>query len=822
MNKFVRNIMATALATSMILPLTGCNKSKKNEKRVKQEVVKEDDPYFTVKKAPLDFPVQSDKEVEYKEIYSPTIAGNMIVANYMVNYKMPDNVLEELNKIDFDADSDDPCKKYNEISEQYYESGTLYFDFDGNLIKKEASGDGESVAAIYSQPDGSYLQAITEYTPGDCKTKTKLRHCDVSGNMIKEIPLEGIEDMWNAHLFVLENGNLLIGSGSTVYLVNESGAKLNSKEVKDFHGTMVFSDGKYYVYCEEFNEQTFESKCTYQEIDPNSLDLKGDPKEDNMALWGLIQGSDGCYTMTSSGIKSIDILNGEGEYILDWNWVDYNNDNITQENMLIKSSDEIVLFESCWETQTDMMKMSEQHYAVVTLTRAEKNPHAGKTIIELGTMGYIGGTLKDYIIAYNTETSNKSRIIARSYADELNYEVDPENPQKSYAEMIDRVFLDLMAGDGPDLLMDFSEYNQFNNEEVLVDINKFIDGDNGLKRDDYFDNVFRAFETKGKMYQIPICVDITGFVSSSDIVGQRSGWTYDEFENVIQGLPKNTSVFVDGMSSSNLLQSMISVASDSFIDYEKKTVNFDTAEFRKLLEISKRYATNDPVQMNGEGGGMIMESGNGYYAVGSPYGGDDELSELEKIANGMLALSETYIYSLDTIAEVKAELKGKQVFVGMPSPNGSGMSARPMLTLAISAQSKHAEEAWDFIRFMFNEDQQVAYSENYSSIPINRAALDRRNASQIEMVKEYNKMMGEKDPTSSVDYSKMGLMTDINEEDAQELVKLVENVSSISSTDLGIMVIIDEEVPGYFKGERTAEDVSKNIQNRATTKVHER
>ena len=349
MNKFVRNIMATALATSMILPLTGCNKSKKNEKRVKQEVVKEDDPYFTVKKAPLDFPVQSDKEVEYKEIHSPTIAGNTIVANYMVNYKMPDSVLEELNKLDFDADSDDPCKKYNEISEQYYESGTLYFDFDGNLIKKEASGDGESVAAIYSQPDGSYLQAITEYTPGDCKTKTKLRHCDASGNMIKEIPLEGIEDMWNAHLFVLENGNLLIGSGSTVYLVNESGAKLNSKEIKDFHGTMVFSDGKYYVYCEEFNEQTFESKSTYQEIDPNSLELKGDPKEDNMALWGLIQGSDGCYTMTSSGIKSIDILNGEGEYILDWNWVDYNNDNITQENMLIKSSDEIVLFESCWE-----------------------------------------------------------------------------------------------------------------------------------------------------------------------------------------------------------------------------------------------------------------------------------------------------------------------------------------------------------------------------------------------------------------------------------------------------------------------------------------
>ena len=158
----------------------------------------------------------------------------------------------------------------------------------------------------------------------------------------------------------------------------------------------------------------------------------------------------------------------------------------------------------------------------------------------------------------------------------------------------------------------------------------------------------------------------------------------------------------------------------------------------------------------------------------------------------------------------------------MPSPNGSGMSARPMMTLAISAQSKHIDEAWDFIRFMFNEDQQVQYSKNFVSIPVNRAALDRRNTDQIEQVREYNKLMGQKDPETSVDYSKMGMMTDINEDDAKELVKLVENVSTISSTDLGIMLIINEEVPAYFKGQRSAEDVCKNIQNRATTKVHER
>ncbi|MCR5275287.1 MAG: extracellular solute-binding protein [Clostridiales bacterium] len=818
MNKFSRNVMAVVLSTSMILPLAGCN-SKKSDKRVKNEVVKEDDPYFSVKKATLDFTPEGDKEIEYKSISNPLIAGDMVIASYQVNYKIPDSVLKELDQIGFD--SDDNCQKYSQITEGYYESGTLYFDFDGKLIKKDTSTTGEDISAIYPQPDGSFIKAITQYTEGECKTTTMLRHCDAAGNTIKDIPLEGVEDMWNAKLFVLDNGNILLGSGTSVYLLNGEGKQINQVTINNYYGQMYSFDGKYYVYMEEFNEQTMVSKCTFQEIDPATLELKGKPEETKISAWELVQGKDGCYSMSSNEIKSVNPLTGESEKVLDWNWVDYNPEHTSSENCLIKSADEMVLFESYWDEVTDLTQSADQHFSIIQLSREAKNPHAGKTIIELGMMSYVDSALKDYIIEYNTEPAHKSRILTRSYADELNYDVDPENPEKTYAELIDKVYLDLLSGDGPDILMDFSEYNQFNNEQVLVDLNKYIDGQNGLNREEYFDNVFRAFETKGKMYQIPICVDITGFVSSSDIVGNRSGWTYEEFENVISSLPKNTSVFPDGMSSSTLLQSMISVASDSFIDYETKTVNFDTAEFKKLLEISKKYATNDPVQENNYGG-MVAESGAGAYTMEGPYSGEPEVDPLVRIANGMLALNEAYIFSLDDIANVKEALKGKEVFLGMPSPNGSGMSARPMMTLAISAQSKHVDEAWDFIRFMFNEDQQVQYSKNFVSIPVNRAALDRRNAEQIEQVKEYNKLMGQKDPETSVDYSKMGMMTDINEDDAKELVKLVENVSTISSTDLGIMLIINEEVPAYFKGQRSAEDVCKNIQNRATTKVHER
>ena len=37
-----------------------------------------------------------------------------------------------------------------------------------------------------------------------------------------------------------------------------------------------------------------------------------------------------------------------------------------------------------------------------------------------------------------------------------------------------------------------------------------------------------------------------------------------------------------------------------------------------------------------------------------------------------------------------------------------------------------------------------------------------------------------------------------------------------------VMMIVNEEAPGYFEGQRSIEDVCKYIQNRATTVVNER
>ena len=63
---------------------------------------------------------------------------------------------------------------------------------------------------------------------------------------------------------------------------------------------------------------------------------------------------------------------------------------------------------------------------------------------------------------------------------------------------------------------------------------------------------------------------------------------------------------------------------------------------------------------------------------------------------------------------------------------------------------------------------------------------------------------------------------DLTEETAAGFVKVVEGVRTINSIDQGIMMIVNEEAPAFFEGQRSVEDVCKNIQNRATTLLHER
>ena len=65
------------------------------------------------------------------------------------------------------------------------------------------------------------------------------------------------------------------------------------------------------------------------------------------------------------------------------------------------------------------------------------------------------------------------------------------------------------------------------------------------------------------------------------------------------------------------------------------------------------------------------------------------------------------------------------------------------------------------------------------------------------------------------------LMAAYNQDLIDEFISLVERVSTKVRRNPTIMEIVREEVPAYFDGSKSAEDVSKIIQSRASTVMAE-
>ena len=66
------------------------------------------------------------------------------------------------------------------------------------------------------------------------------------------------------------------------------------------------------------------------------------------------------------------------------------------------------------------------------------------------------------------------------------------------------------------MLVNYSEFSQFDTESILVDLNPYLDGADGIDRRMYFDNVFRAFEVDGKLLQMPLSIYLDAVHRKSD------------------------------------------------------------------------------------------------------------------------------------------------------------------------------------------------------------------------------------------------------------------------------------------------------------------
>ncbi len=813
MKKTVQNALLMSLVLSFSLPVSACGKKKDDSnsgtcasseetcdsssadsKASSGRTVKETDPYYSLEETDIKLPVADGQKLVSRMIDHIQMFPGSILVEYHNEYDVDPELMNKW--IDYQMGkanlSDDELQKLTDIIEASSETRLAVLNFDGTCRCCYVPGIDNGLIGAFENDNGKVMVIINSY--GMEENGQFLAEVSDSGNLEnkKGITVDNLYTQCTA--LPAGNGNIFIAVEGQVFLLDKDGNQISSESDPEYVGRILSSGGKFYVLGRDSSGNDLFREVYYlAEIDPSSGKVSADRKNVSYRIQpdDLIQGQDRIYLNTGNGLSELD-TSGDGQLkeTLSWSETDCMYTRIRKSGVRAVSDDEyFFLRNSTADADTADFKL-------MHLKREQKNPHAGKDIIVLAGFNTDDDSFVEKLIEYNRDPEKKARIEVRDYSSETDL-TDMEMSRKNTADIADKIHLDMLSGDGPDILMNFSQYMQFDQEDVLLDLNTFVDGTDGLDRTKLFDNVLRAFETDGKLYQIPVTFYMMGYVGNQDLIGERDHWTIEEMNSVAESIPGNAQ-FISPSSWNGLQRLLLGNYISDFIDYNKGEVHFDTKEYRDILDFVQKYGSS---KTDGE---LAAEKLKGL-----------NMSDRDMLDAGMISIMDTTILGTTYFAYIDSACRGKLSYAGYPSSGEGGMAATAAISMAIAKDSSHPKEAWEFIRFLFEKDVQVASVGSWQGFPVNKEACEVIMQNQQTYYQQMKASLDQK----TLDQLMISVFDDKTKE---HLLSVIGNIHNCYRTDPSVFMIIQEESPAYFTGSRSADDVIRMIENRAKQIVAER
>ena len=431
-------------------------------------------------------------------------------------------------------------------------------------------------------------------------------------------------------------------------------------------------------------------------------------------------------------------------------------------------------------------------FYIVKFNKAAKNPHAGKTVLDLYVHdGKISDRVNYAVLKFNEtnkdcfiEITDKYRTVDAGnelYAGNDDEVRDIELNENM--EMSTRLAMDIINGEGPDIIMDSSMLGQLNNSSYLADLSPYF---NDLDPDKYFTNIMEGAKVDGKLYQMPVCFLIEGICTDRANAGASGvGFTTEEYEKFLYDVLNGKDIINSGQA--HYFAAIFDSMKDKFIKDGK--ADFTGPEFAALAEFVKKNVQEKALSYDDEDYGLNSET--------AVYGS----------FRGMIS----YFGQLSRI-------KGDMSILGLPSSDGRGPMFRSYISAAVSAQSENVEASVEFIKILLSDETQeaLALQENFV---VNKEALRKAGMAAAD---HFN------DPYYDDVYSRSsnGQLKEnryrFSKKNIDDLENIILSCSCMHSEDQAVSIILIEEMPAYFKDQKSLEDVIKIAQDRAQKVLDER
>ena len=695
-----------------------------------------------------------------------------------------------------------PAAEDGEIS-TYTNMNGLAVGEDGTMYVLESVSknwnDAPPEVEQYSDEYWNYQHYTQSYT---------IKTFSPQGELVNEVPLDMLGPEDEEEYFYLngferdDSGRLFLCGEQSVYILDPDGALTATVEVDNWIERLVKIGGDIYgAYYEDGKGEVI------ARLDPAAgAFVDGTPLRGELYSMTAGGGDYDLYYTNGINFYGYKLDTGESEKLLNWLSCDVNPDNGGGAFVLDDGRIVSVLNEG---KEVRDEETGENRYVVnsqlVVLSQKPSSQVPQKEIITLATQN-LGWNMRSAIIDFN-RSNDRFRVEVRDYSEYNNYDSEDE---ADWSAGLTKLKTEILSGNVPDILDTTGlPMKQLANKGYLEDLYPWLDSDAKLGREDLIPSLLRALEINGALYQTCDGFAIQTVVGARSVVGDKPGWNLAQYRSALASMPEGCQPFDRYTTRDTMLSTCLNLDGASFVDWGTGACSFDSEEFVELLEFVNTF----PVEFDFEN---------------YEWSEDDEPAA--RIARGEQMLYTDYLSYLDDLTMVEAIFGGEPVFIGYPTASGTGnmFNVDNGSSFAMSSKSANKEAAWEFLRQFFTEEYQTA---NTWCLPSNVKAFEKKL--HEAMTPQYmtdgngNPILDENGNKVEVDYgswSSGGLTVEyhpMTQAMADQVWELVNTTTKTASYDEEIYNIVAEGAAPFFDGQRSAQEVAKQIQSKATLYVNE-
>ena len=433
----------------------------------------------------------------------------------------------------------DGCTAY--LSSAFEKYNAVFITDQNNQIVSEIKAD---------RIDDCFVQNDKVYVVGMFEEKRTVKIFD-NENII-DTGIELNDNQTSYKIGVLKSGEIIINSSDeknfTIY--SDTFEKVSSKSTNICANYFFKSNDSIYCYDYE-NAYSFNEKYETEKIDLNINQFGNNIvfSSGNDEYEFLFSVSKGLYGYNKSENSAILL-------------VDYNKELLSDVRSFLISKDKRILINSIFSVY-ECQKCDNY---------SSKDSQKQKLTLAYDELAQGLNTLKQAVNTFNS-TSEQFEIEMKGYPSDEN----------GTAQSL--LALDIVSGDTPDIIMTnlLSEnIVTLLKNDILTDMNQFIEKDNELSRDMFYPSILDAFTYKGKLYSLPLTFTLQTGKTNDNIITDTCSEQIDHISN--------TYTLGEHVVDYSYVSSLVEIYLSETLDFENKKYSLSEMDLKKIIYFYRNYS----------------------------------------------------------------------------------------------------------------------------------------------------------------------------------------------------------------------------------------